>query len=121
MVLNFSDDLNHVLGRGSVCVKSTRYMHPSSLESMCECHTRVKKTTSRKGRNVVGGNIRRIRMSQKIPVSQQDLSGRLASRGIVMDRSAVARIESGTRYVLDYEAVAIAAAFRVPISELFEE
>lgn len=68
---------------------------------------------------MIGGNVRRIRMSQKIPVSQQDLSGRLASRGITLDRSAIARIESGTRYVLDYEAAAIAAAFRVPISALF--
>ncbi|MFY9925393.1 MAG: helix-turn-helix transcriptional regulator [Opitutaceae bacterium] len=58
-------------------------------------------------------------MAQKVPVSQQDLSGRLAAKGIVLDRTAIARIESGTRYVLDYEAVAIAAAFRITVAELF--
>jgi transcriptional regulator with XRE-family HTH domain len=52
-------------------------------------------------------------------VSQQDLAGRLAAQGIVIDRSAVARIERGERYVLDYEAAAIARAFRVPIGDLF--
>jgi hypothetical protein len=36
-----------------------------------------------------------------------------------MDRTAVARIESGERYVLDYEAAGIARAFRVPIQDLF--
>jgi transcriptional regulator with XRE-family HTH domain len=47
------------------------------------------------------------------------LSGRLAARGITIDRSAIARIEAGERYVLDYEAAAIAQAFRVPVEQLF--
>jgi DNA-binding XRE family transcriptional regulator len=52
-------------------------------------------------------------------VSQQDLAGRLAARGIAVDRSAIARIEAGERYVLDYEVAAIAQTFRVPIEQLF--
>jgi len=52
-------------------------------------------------------------------VSQQDLAGRLAAQGLTIDRSAISRIEKGTRYVLDYEAMAIAHAFRVPIEQLF--
>lgn len=58
-------------------------------------------------------------MSQPTAVSQQDLAGRLAALGISVDRSAVTRIESAERYVLDYEAEALAKALRVPIERLF--
>ncbi len=63
--------------------------------------------------------MRRLRLSQRVPVSQQDLAGRLAAKGIQIDQSAVARIERGERYVLDYEAAAIAKAFRISMDELF--
>ena len=43
----------------------------------------------------------------------------LRRKGVTIDRSAVARIERGERYVLDYEAAGIARAFRVPIQDLF--
>jgi hypothetical protein len=79
----------------------------------------LKKTTVRTSKNSIGAAVRRLRLSQRTPVSQQDLSGRLAARGILLDQSAIARIEKGERYVLDYEAVAIAKAFRVPIERLF--
>lgn len=59
-------------------------------------------------------------MSQRVAVSQQDLAGRLAALGVSLDRTAIARIEKGERYVLDYEAAAIAKAFRVAISRLFD-
>jgi len=54
-------------------------------------------------------------------VSQEDLAGRLAARGVLLDRSAVSRIESQTRYVMDYEAKAIARALKVPVGWLFGE
>lgn len=79
----------------------------------------MKKTTVKSARNVIGPAVRKIRLAQRTPVSQLDLSGRLAAQGVVMDRTAVARIESGERYVLDYEAAGIARAFRVPIQDLF--
>lgn len=63
--------------------------------------------------------MRKIRLAQKIPVTQQDLAGRLAAQGITVDRTAIARIERCQRYVLDYEAAAIAKALRVPIGDLF--
>ena len=63
--------------------------------------------------------MRRLRESQKVPVSQHDLAGRLAAKGIQLDQSAIARIERGERYVLDYEAAAIARVFRVSMDELF--
>jgi transcriptional regulator with XRE-family HTH domain len=60
------------------------------------------------------------RLSQNPPVSLEDLAGRLANRGIQIDRSAIGRIENRNRYVLDYELKALAAALRVPIEELFK-
>lgn len=54
-------------------------------------------------------------------VSQEDLAGRLARRGIVMDRSAISRIENRTRYVMDYEARAIAQALKVTVAWLYSE
>jgi HTH-type transcriptional regulator, cell division transcriptional repressor len=65
--------------------------------------------------------VRELRLTQRTVVSQQDLAGRLAARGISIERSAIARIESGERYVLDYEALAIAKAFHVPIEQLFSK
>jgi transcriptional regulator with XRE-family HTH domain len=79
----------------------------------------LKKTTVKTARNLIGPTVRRIRLSQRTAVSQHDLSGRLAAQGLTIDRSAVARIERGERYVLDYEAAGIARAFRVSIQDLF--
>lgn len=80
----------------------------------------MKKTTVNAKKNVVGAAVRHLRLSQKIPISQQDLSGRLAARGVTLDRTALARVERGQRYVLDYEAVALAKSLKVPIQRLFD-
>ena len=80
----------------------------------------MSKAGKKKTRNIIGPTIRRIRLSQSIPVTQEDLAGRLAARGITIDRSAIARIEKGERNVTDSEAMAIARAFKVPIERLFE-
>lgn len=55
----------------------------------------------------------------KPSVSQQDLAGRLAARGIQIDRSAIARIETRSRFVRDFEILGIAAALKVPLERLF--
>lgn len=54
-------------------------------------------------------------------MTQEDLAGRLAARGVTIDRSAIARIENGERYVLDYEVHAIAQAFKIPVERLFQK
>ena len=51
-------------------------------------------------------------------LSQDALAGRLTKRGISLDRSAISRIESRERYVMDYEAVAIAKCLKVSIGYL---
>ncbi len=60
-------------------------------------------------------------MAQRIKVTQQDLSARLAAMGVVLEQSAIARIESGERGVSDIEVAAIAKALRVTIDKLFSK
>lgn len=81
----------------------------------------VKKTHQHQNRNVVGRRMREVRLNSEPAVSQDDLSGRLAKMGVIIDQPAISRIESQTRYVMDYEAVAIAKALKVPVSRLFGE
>jgi hypothetical protein len=54
-------------------------------------------------------------------VSQKDLAGRLAARGVNLDRSASSRIESRSRYIMDYEIAAIARSPKVSGGWLFGE
>lgn len=62
-------------------------------------------------RNLVGAAIRKLRLDRKRRMSQQDLADKLSAfYGVSLDRSAIARIERGQRYVLDYELCAIATA-----------
>jgi transcriptional regulator with XRE-family HTH domain len=53
-------------------------------------------------------------------VSQEDLAGRLASRGLLLSQGQIAKLENGQRPIADYELKAIARALRVPIQALFE-
>jgi len=78
----------------------------------------MKKTAQVVGRNVVGRRIREIRLRRKPEITLEDLAGRLAARGIALDRSAIGRIENHNRYVLDYELKALADALKVTIGEL---
>ena len=67
----------------------------------------------------MGAAIRRIRQEHKPRITLEDLSGRLAVRGLYLDRTALSRIENGERAVFDFEVLAIAAALRVPLTELY--
>jgi DNA-binding XRE family transcriptional regulator len=70
-------------------------------------------------RNLVGMRIREIRRVAQPKVTQEDLAGRVAALAISLDRTAIYRIEAGTRSVTDIEIAAIAKALRVEISVLF--
>ena len=80
----------------------------------------MKKTIQSAKRNIVGRRIKEIRLAAKPPISQEDLAGRLAAKGITLDQTAISRIENHTRYVMDYEAAAIAKALKVPVANLFD-
>ena len=85
---------------------------------MGEVHPIMKKTAAIRGRNIIGTRLRQLRLKQEPPVSLEDLAGRLAARGVTLDRSALGRIENLNRYVLDYELKALAGALRVSELEL---
>jgi len=59
-------------------------------------------------KNIVGRRVAEARKSRSPRLTQEDLSGKLARLGIQVDRAAVAKIENGHRYVLDYELKALA-------------
>lgn len=81
----------------------------------------MKKTRRGVARNMVGPRVLKARLNCQPPVSQDDLAGKLAAKGILMDRSAISRIESQARYLMDYEVAAIAVCLKVPIAWLYGE
>jgi hypothetical protein len=57
----------------------------------------------------------------KPPVSQEDLSGKLAALGVTITQTGISKIENQERYVMDYEAAALAKALRVTVATLYGE
>ena len=81
----------------------------------------LKKTRESKYKNVVGERVRLARVALKPPVSQEDLSGRLARRGIQITQTGISKIENRSRYVMDYEAQVLAKILKVSIAWLYGE
>ena len=81
----------------------------------------MKKTIKATQRNIIGGRVKQARLKCDPTVSQDDLAGKLAGQGILLDRTAISRIENQSRYVMDYEAAAIARALKVSAAWLFGE
>jgi ribosome-binding protein aMBF1 (putative translation factor) len=81
----------------------------------------MKKTRKAATKNLVGQKVREARQQRIPPVSQEDLAGKLSAKGILLDRSAISRIESQSRYLMDYEIAAIAKCLKVSVAWLFGE
>jgi transcriptional regulator with XRE-family HTH domain len=64
-------------------------------------------TRKARRKNIVGSRVAEARKSRSPRLTQEDLSGKLARVGIQLDRAAIAKIENGHRYVLDYELRAL--------------
>lgn len=79
----------------------------------------MKKTRRSKTKNVIGPRVKAARENAKPTVSQDALCGRLAARGVKIEQPAISKLENGDRYVMDYEALAIAQALRVNIGWLY--
>lgn len=62
-------------------------------------------------KNISGRRIRAAR--QRLGLSQDQLSGRLAKLGITLDRAGISKIETGIRGVNDFELKAIAKILKV--------
>jgi transcriptional regulator with XRE-family HTH domain len=54
-------------------------------------------------------------------VSQDDLARRLGAREIILDQTAISRIENQIRYLMDYEISGIARSLKVTAGWLFGE
>jgi len=71
-----------------------------------------------KNRNIVGDRIREARTSGKTPLTQDQLAGKLAAKGVSLDRVAIAKVECGLRCVYDFEVRALAEVLRVEVAWL---
>ena len=54
-------------------------------------------------KNIAGQRIALARAAHRPPLTQDELSGRMATLGVSIDRASIAKIETDRRYVLDYE------------------
>ena len=72
-------------------------------------------------KNAIGKRVRQARLLLSPRVSQEDLSGKLAALGVQITQTGISKIESGTRYVMDYEVQAIAKALTVSVAWLYGE
>lgn len=66
-------------------------------------------------KNVIGPNVRRARLAFEPVLTQDQLSGRLATKQIFLDRVAITKIESGQRCVFDFEIGVLAQVLKVDV------
>ena len=64
-------------------------------------------------RNICGDRIREARLKRRL--SQSDLCKLLQLRGVMVERDTISRMESGSSFVADFEAVVIAEVLEVPV------
>lgn len=67
-------------------------------------------------KNLLGIKMREIRKSRGI--SQRQVADDLAEMGLVVDKNAVQRMESGQRFITDIELITISKYLEIPINEL---
>jgi hypothetical protein len=68
--------------------------------------------------NIIGPRVRKARQTHKPPLTQDQLSGKLAAIGVSIDRAGVSKVEIGARSVLDYEVKAFARVLGVSVGWL---
>jgi len=67
-------------------------------------------------KNICGERIREARVLQRM--SQSELAAKMQVEGITLERDSISRIESGARFVTDYELMIFAKVLRVDINRL---
>lgn len=67
-------------------------------------------------KNICGARVREAR--RKLNLSQENLAAKLQLEGVIIERDSVSRIEIGTRFVADYEIVALCKILKVTPSYL---
>ena len=76
----------------------------------------MKTTLKSKPRNIIGAKVKLARIRNKI--TQEQLAARLELNDVQIDRIAISRIESGNRFVADYEVVELAKALNISVEFL---
>lgn len=69
-------------------------------------------------KNIIGNRVKEARNTHKPALTQENLSAKLDFLDIKLDRISISRIESGDRFVSDYEVVALAKALEVSLDWL---
>lgn len=67
-------------------------------------------------KNLLGIKMREIRKARGI--SQRQVADDLAELGLVVDKNAVQRMESGQRFITDIELITIFKYLDIPVNEL---
>jgi hypothetical protein len=68
---------------------------------------------ARVSQNLIGERVKKARAAANPPLTQEQVSKRLAKLGVSIDRAGIAKIEGGIRGVLDFELVALSKALGV--------
>jgi len=71
------------------------------------------KSKNRPSRNIIGERVREARHRFDPPLTQDQLAGRLASKGVPLDRVGLAKVEGGLRSAFDFEVKALASILKV--------
>lgn len=68
--------------------------------------------------NICGDNVRKLRLSYPIKLSQKGLADKMQLIGIDLDKNAIQRIEAGKKFVTDIELKGFAEIFEVSLDSL---
>lgn len=69
-------------------------------------------------KNISGERVYQARTSRHM--TQQELAARMQVEGVVIEREAISKIETGDRLVTDYELLAFSKVFHVSLNWLIE-
>jgi len=69
-------------------------------------------------RNIIGRRVKEARQGFSPPLTQDQLSGRLAKEGVQLDRVALAKVEGGRRCAFDFEVKALATVLKIDVNWL---
>jgi len=76
----------------------------------------MKTTNQSQHKNIIGKKVRELRLQKGL--TQDQLAAKLEINEIKIDRIVISRIESGNRFVSDYELLEIAKALEVTPNQL---
>ena len=70
-------------------------------------------------KNLCGDRIHQARTAQRM--SQSDLAARMQVNGVIIEREAISKIETGDRFVTDYELLTFAKVLGVSVNWLLAD